>query len=158
MGITKADDELFTRAISGYRDAFLVEHSHLPESQRNELWVRRLQQFLAAPASSNSKQVHGSGTFDRDGSTLEKSTKRTRQDTSSRTIPGFGSGSGLPLAKRRATVCDLGLLFPPSLCLSVFPSRSAGSTPCLSHSRQQSLDRLPGLTIGRLRNYRLPSI
>lgn len=140
MGITKADDELFTRAISGYRDAFLVEHSHLPESQRNELWGRRLQQFLAAPASSNSHQVHGSGTFGQDGSILEKSAKRTRQDTSSRTIPGSGSGSGLPLAKRRATVCDLGLLFPPSLYLSVSPSCSTCATPCLSLPRQQSLD------------------
>lgn len=138
MAITKADDELFTRAISGYRDAFLVEYSHLPESERNELWGRRLQQFLAAPPSPNSPRVRrGSGTFGHGSATREKPTKRIRQDNSSRTLPGSGSGSGsgLPLAKRRATVCDLGLLSPPSPCLSVSPSPST----CLV-LRQQSLD------------------
>lgn len=112
MAITKADDELFTRAISGYRDAFLVEHSHLPEPERNELWSRRLRQFMTAPDTSTPHQAHDSGTFGHGASTLEKSGKRTRQDTSR--IP---TGSGPPLAKRRVTVCDLGLLLPNSLPL-----------------------------------------
>lgn len=150
MAITKADDELFTRAISGYRDAFLVEFSHLPESERNELWSRRLQQFLTTPVS-NIPKVRGSGTFGHDIST-SKSAKRARQDTASRTLPGSGSGSGLPLAKRQATVCDLGLLSPPSLCLSVFPFCSTCATSL--SPRQQSLDCPPGLTLGRLRNHR----
>ena len=126
MAITKADDELFTRAISGYRDAFLVEFSHLPEPERNELWSRRLQQFLTAPVS-NSHKVRGSGTLG-NGTSTGKSAKRARQDNTSRTLHGSGSGTGLPLAKRRATVCDLGLLSPPFLCLSVSPSRSTCAT------------------------------
>lgn len=105
MAVTMADDELFTRAISGYRDAFLVQHSHLPESERNQLWGQRLSQFIPATASSslNSyRPVSGSGILENGGSTTpEKSGKRARQDTP-RTLPG----SGLPPTKRRVTVCD----------------------------------------------------
>lgn len=82
MTFNQADDELFTRAISGYREAFLVRHSHLPESERNRLWRRRISAFI-----------------DQDGP--EKPGKRSRQDATPRTLP---SGSGLPQAKRRATV------------------------------------------------------
>ncbi|KAJ5511403.1 hypothetical protein N7453_003506 [Penicillium expansum] len=42
------DDELFTSAISGYHEAFLVQHSHLPESERDQLWIERLSQFIPA--------------------------------------------------------------------------------------------------------------
>lgn len=101
MAVTMADDELFTRAISGYRDAFLDRHSHLPEAERNRLWSQRLSQFLPATASSSYRPVPGSGIPDT-GSPHEKSGKRTRQDTP-RTLPG----SGLPPTKRRVTVCDL---------------------------------------------------
>jgi hypothetical protein len=114
MAVTMADDELFTRAISGYRDAFLDRHSHLPESERNRLWSQRLSQFLPATASSSYRPVPGSGIPDT-GSSLEKSGKRIRQDTP-RTLPG----SGLPPTKRRVTVCDLSwspapASFPPSV-------------------------------------------
>ncbi|KAF7589703.1 hypothetical protein BBP40_003950 [Aspergillus hancockii] len=101
MATNMADDELFTRAISGYRDAFLVRHSHLSETERNELWSQRLSQFMPATASSSSpsyRPVPGSGILDNGGSLLEKSGKRTRQDTP-RTLPG----SGLPPTKRRVT-------------------------------------------------------
>ncbi|KAJ5706723.1 hypothetical protein N7488_006524 [Penicillium malachiteum] len=79
------DDELFMRAISGYRDAFLDRYSHLPEAERMQLWSSRISPFIPA--------ING------DDSTPGKSGKRTRQDTP-RTLP---SGSGLPQAKRRAT-------------------------------------------------------
>ncbi|CAL5867141.1 uncharacterized protein PFLUO_LOCUS1353 [Penicillium psychrofluorescens] len=93
MAVNLADDELFTRAISGYREAFLVQHSHLSESERNQLWSQRLSQFL--PANN-----------DDEGTTGGKSGKRTRQDAATpRTLPS--SGSGLPHAKRRATTPDL---------------------------------------------------
>ncbi|PYH48018.1 uncharacterized protein BP01DRAFT_379929 [Aspergillus saccharolyticus JOP 1030-1] len=107
MAGTMADDELFTRAISGYRDAFLVRHSHLPESERNQLWSQRLSQFMTTTASSSAssfdasssyRPVPGSGVPEDDGAALEKSGKRTRQDTP-RTLPG----SGLPPPKRRVT-------------------------------------------------------
>ncbi|KAJ6134714.1 hypothetical protein N7523_001036 [Penicillium sp. IBT 18751x] len=83
MTSNQADDELFTRAISGYRDAFLVRHSHLPEFERNRLWRQRISAFIDHP---------------------EKPGKRSRQDATPRTLP---SGSGLPQAKRRATTPDL---------------------------------------------------
>lgn len=110
MAGTMADDELFTRAISGYRDAFLDRHSHLPESERNELWSQRLSQFMtttasssiSSVASSSYRPVPGSGLPEDGGAALEKSGKRLRQDTP-RTLPG----SGLPPPKRRVTVCDL---------------------------------------------------
>ncbi|KAE8151090.1 hypothetical protein BDV25DRAFT_100006 [Aspergillus avenaceus] len=101
MAVNMADDELFTRAISGYRDAFLVRHSHLSEMERNELWTQRLSQFMPATASSSSpsyRPVSGSGIIDNGGLSLEKSGKRSRQDTP-RTLPG----SGLPPTKRRVT-------------------------------------------------------
>ncbi|PYH78812.1 hypothetical protein BO82DRAFT_149661 [Aspergillus uvarum CBS 121591] len=107
MAGTMADDELFTRAISGYRDAFLVRHSHLPESERNQLWSQRLSQFMTTTASSSAssfdtsssyRPVPGSGVPEDDSAALEKSGKRTRQDTP-RTLPG----SGLPPPKRRVT-------------------------------------------------------
>lgn len=82
----QADEELFKSAISGYRDAFLVRHSHLPESERNRLWSQQLSQFIPV---------------DREDAALGKPGKRTRQDATPRTL----LGSGPPQAKRRATVC-----------------------------------------------------
>ncbi|KAL2000891.1 hypothetical protein VTN02DRAFT_2479 [Thermoascus thermophilus] len=91
MAVSMADDELFRSAISSYRDVFLVRHSHLPESERNQLWSQCLSQFMpgamssSAPADSGflSHHHHGFG-------------KRSRQDIP-RTLPGH------PPAKRRAT-------------------------------------------------------
>ncbi|KAJ6129408.1 hypothetical protein N7512_002188 [Penicillium capsulatum] len=93
MTLHQADDELFTRAMFGYRQAFLVRHSHLPESERNHLWKQRISQFIPA--------------IDHEPSTAPAGNpgKRTRQDATPRTLPS--SGSGLPQAKRRATPSDL---------------------------------------------------
>ncbi|KAJ5261524.1 hypothetical protein N7505_008391 [Penicillium chrysogenum] len=88
------DDKLFTSAISGYREAFLVQHSHLSESQRNQLWIEQLSRFI--PASND-----GDTNWQYAGSLR----KRTRQDATPRTLPC--SDSGLPQAKRRATTPDL---------------------------------------------------
>ncbi|KGO42771.1 hypothetical protein PEX1_083430 [Penicillium expansum] len=88
------DDELFTSAISGYHEAFLVQHSHLPESERDQLWIERLSQFIPASNGRDSNwQPAGS------------LGKRARQDATPRTLPY--SDSGLPRAKRRATTPDL---------------------------------------------------
>ncbi|KAL4980966.1 hypothetical protein BDW66DRAFT_1764 [Aspergillus desertorum] len=103
--VTIADDELFTRAISGYRDAFLEQHAHLPESERNQLWSQRLSQFMptttaVSPTSPAYRPVSGSSILGHNTSS-EKSGKRTRQETP-RTLPG----SGLPPTKRRVTTPD----------------------------------------------------
>lgn len=104
MAVSITDDELFTRAISGYRDAFLVQHSHLSESERNHLWSQRLSQFMTVTApqdvSTNASDMLNAA----NASPPDSIGKRTRQDVP-RTIP-----SGIPPAKRRATVCDL---WPP---------------------------------------------
>ncbi|KAL4927108.1 uncharacterized protein BDV17DRAFT_299314 [Aspergillus undulatus] len=97
-----ADDELFKRAISGYRDAFLDRNSHLPEEERNQLWGQQLSQFImpttaVSPTSPAYRPVSGSSILGHD-TCSEKSGKRTRQETP-RTLPG----SGLPPTKRRVT-------------------------------------------------------
>ncbi|BDD55395.1 hypothetical protein MAP00_000917 [Monascus purpureus] len=88
------DDESFTRAISGYRDAWLVQHSHLSESERNQLWSRRLSQFL--PVSASPAGLHA-------GSPMRRSGKRFRQDIP-RMLP---PDSGFPSAKRQATTPEV---------------------------------------------------
>ncbi|RDW74544.1 uncharacterized protein DSM5745_07206 [Aspergillus mulundensis] len=99
-----ADDDLFTRAINGYRDAFLDQHSHLPETERNQLWSQRLSQFMptttVSPSTPAYRPVSGSSILGH-GTSSEKSGKRTRQETP-RTLPG----SGLPPTKRRVTTPD----------------------------------------------------
>lgn len=109
MSIPMDDDALFTRAISGFRDVFMDQHAHLPESHRNQLWSQRLSQFLpsssaANPACEVAHSAPNPGFLDPENAGfLSMSGKRRRQDTP-RIIPG----SGLPLAKRRATVCHPG--------------------------------------------------
>ncbi|KAJ6186731.1 hypothetical protein N7519_008032 [Penicillium mononematosum] len=88
------DDKLFTSAISGYREAFLVQHSHLSESQRNQLWIEQLSRFIPASNDGDTNWQHAGSLG-----------KRTRQDATPRTLPC--SDSGLPQAKRRATTPDL---------------------------------------------------
>ncbi|KAL4942949.1 hypothetical protein BDV06DRAFT_154005 [Aspergillus oleicola] len=105
MSVTMADDDLFKRAISGYRDAFLERNSHLPEEERNQLWGQQLSQFImpttaVSPTSPAYRPVSGSSILGHDSSS-EKSGKRTRQETP-RTLPG----SGLPPTKRRVTTPD----------------------------------------------------
>ncbi|OJJ46223.1 hypothetical protein ASPZODRAFT_2076831 [Penicilliopsis zonata CBS 506.65] len=104
MAATVMDDDLFTRAISGYRDVFWKELSHLPESERNELWSQRLNQFIPSTAVSSPSMNLGPSPA------LEKSGKRLRQDTP-RTLPS--GTTGLPLAKRRATVRVTLVSLPP---------------------------------------------
>jgi hypothetical protein len=43
---TTIDNDLFTRAVSKYRDAFLEQHSHLAEDERLRLWTQQLPQFI----------------------------------------------------------------------------------------------------------------
>ncbi|KAJ5781335.1 hypothetical protein N7457_006495 [Penicillium paradoxum] len=94
MAVAINDDALFTSAISSYREAFLVQHSNLPESERNRLWIQQLSPFI--PASN-----------DRDTNWLPAGNlgKRTRPDATPRTLPN--PDSGLPRAKRRATTPEL---------------------------------------------------
>lgn len=99
MAVTIPDDELFTRAISSYREAFWVQLAHLPESERNQLWSQCLSQFLSPTASAN-YFIPTSGPPVTNENSI-KSMKRTRQDATPRTLP---FGSGLPAAKRRVTV------------------------------------------------------
>lgn len=92
MTVNLSDDELFTSAISGYREAFLVQHSHLSELERNQLWIERLSQFIPSCDRNDWNDWKPAGNLG----------KRTRQDATPRTLP---SDAGLPRAKRRATVC-----------------------------------------------------
>ena len=151
--VTMADDELFTRAISGYRDAFLEQHSHLPEPERNQLWSQRLSQFMptttaVSPTSPAYRPVSGSSILGHDTSS-EKSGKRTRQETP-RTLPG----SGPPPTKRRVTVRAL-LWSSPSvpLHLSSPPMLVPAALPFspLQSSSSTLPPTVPGLTLGRLR-------
>lgn len=133
MDPSKLDDDLFERAISSYRDVFLVHYAHLPEEERNQLWTKRLTHFIPAPSSSKGRTVgpdeavttglsntdEHSGTADINMATIDLGPsseylgKRTRHDAS-RQPPGFQS------AKRRATVCLPGST-PLSLSLPVIP-------------------------------------
>lgn len=152
MDSSKLDDELFERAISGYREAFLVNLAHLPETERNRLWTDRLTKFMPAPSGSSRQAVDSieslsTGLGDIDGSSgtsstnptptnpgsFEKLGKRTRQDASR-------PGPGLLSAKRRATV-----RLPGSL--------SSRYIPCFVPPVY--LGCVPGLTVDRLRKMRL---
>lgn len=106
MAVSMDDDLLFTKAISGFRDAFMIQYAHLPESHRNQLWSQRLSQFLPTSTTGceSGHSAPEAGFLDHSCSLLDTG-KRPRPDTP-RTIPDYG----LPPAKRRATVCDLGLL------------------------------------------------
>lgn len=102
MSATMANDDMFSTTISMYRDYFMDQHSHLSESERNQLWSQRLSSFIPTTASSSSyRPVPGSDFLDLDASPCEKSGKRTRQETP-RTLPV----SGPPPTKRRVTVRD----------------------------------------------------
>lgn len=135
MAVSTADDELFTRAISSFRDYFLVQHAHLPESERNQLWTQRLSQFMAPSSTSDGTSAasgDSSGTTTatatttansrQGGSSSDNLGKRTRQDVP-RTIPGAPSP-----AKRRATVCLLGPSRAPSF-LSIIRFHLPASAP-----------------------------
>ncbi|KAL4892517.1 hypothetical protein BDV59DRAFT_193692 [Aspergillus ambiguus] len=127
---TAADDELFTRAISGYRDAFLVRYAHLPEAERMRLWTQRLSEFMSptdASSTSNAyRPVSGSSLLDDGGSAVEISGKRTRQDIP-RTLPG----SGLPPTKRRVTTPE------PPVTIDLTRDLSHASSPAAPQSTQQ---------------------
>ncbi|KAF3391703.1 hypothetical protein F1880_007911 [Penicillium rolfsii] len=121
MALHPADDDeqLFARAMTSYREAFLVRHAHLPESQRHQLWRQQLTRFI--PVIENDPSVPPQ-VLPQTGGPSGISGKRTRQDATPRTLPaadaasaaaaaasstGLGSGSGPPQAKRRATTPDL---------------------------------------------------
>lgn len=132
------DDDLFARAISGYRDAFLIEHSHLPESERNQLWNQRLSPFLDASGASNYQRAHPVPARQK-GPSLGSFGKRARQDAFR-----ISHGSGTPSAKRRVTVCALRFRF--RFPASVFAFRSP-----VPDERELPPPKDFGLTIGRLR-------
>lgn len=104
MAVNITDDELFTRAVSGYKEAFWSQHQHLSESQRGELWAQRLSQFLTTTTSttnSSSTAISGSPKTDEKpaSSGAPNATKHHLSDVP-RTIPGVTHA-----AKRRAIVC-----------------------------------------------------
>jgi hypothetical protein len=146
------DRTLFTRAISGYRDAFLSEYAHLPKSDQDQLWTQQLAEFIpvaetgapdtsgvttgrshsySGPSSDSTGNNNGSGSNSNNIASVSTKNvnlgKRTRQDASR-------TGSGVSPAKRQATVC---LLVLYSNLPSVVPSPSTPSW---------------NLTISRLRN------
>ncbi|KAJ9191023.1 hypothetical protein DTO027B5_643 [Paecilomyces variotii] len=132
MAVSITDDELFTRAISGYRDAFLVQHSHLSESERNHLWSQRLSQFMTVTApqdvSTNASDMLNAA----NASPPDSIGKRTRQDVP-RTIP-----SGIPPAKRRATTPEL------PVAIDLTRDLSHASSPAAPQMNQR-----PSTTISR---------
>lgn len=85
MAVSIADDDLFTRAVSGYRDAFWDRHQHLSEAERNLAWSQRLSQFMTDGNASTSKPP-----------SPDALGKRARQGP--RTVEASS-------VKRRATVC-----------------------------------------------------
>ncbi|KAL3475863.1 hypothetical protein BJX99DRAFT_258944 [Aspergillus californicus] len=46
--VTTPHDDLFNRAINGYRDDSVEQHSYFPEGERNQIWNQRLSQFSPA--------------------------------------------------------------------------------------------------------------
>ncbi|OKL62845.1 hypothetical protein UA08_01817 [Talaromyces atroroseus] len=97
MAVAAAHDDLFTRAVSGYRDVFWNQHQHLSESERNRLWTQRLSQFITNESASSSKDFSAQLTT---GSPPDTLGKRTRQGAP-RTVSEVPSS-----AKRRATNAD----------------------------------------------------
>lgn len=89
MAVSIADDDLFTRAVSGYRDAFWDRNQHLSEAERNIAWTQRLSQFMTDGNASTSKTSPGPSP--------DILGKRTRQTP--RTVAEASS------VKRRAPVC-----------------------------------------------------
>lgn len=59
---SNSDDDLFRRALSGYRDAFFSAHSHLPGPDRERLFNERISQFtpsqlIDAPEQPTKREV-----------------------------------------------------------------------------------------------------
>lgn len=91
MAVAIADDDLFTRAVSGYREAFLDRHKHLSEAERKLAWTQRLSQFIT----------------DGDAMQLSGPSKSQTDTLGKRSRPGQRTLSDAPPStKRRATVCD----------------------------------------------------
>ncbi|EED13638.1 conserved hypothetical protein [Talaromyces stipitatus ATCC 10500] len=93
MAVSTADDDLFTRAVSGYREAFWDRHQHLSEAERNLAWTQRLSQFITAGSSTSSIPSKTGPPPDTSADTLGK---RTRQGPRTVSEVSFS-------AKRRAT-------------------------------------------------------
>jgi hypothetical protein len=101
MAVSLADDDLFTRAVSGYREAFWDRHQHLSEAERNLAWTQRLSQFM----TNGNPLVPNGGTESLDGVVTNiPDTTRERLPQEPRTTSELPSSG-----KRRATVC-------PSTC------------------------------------------
>lgn len=118
MAVSLADDLLFTRAVSGYREAFWNRHQHLSEAQRNLAWTQRLSQFMT---SGNPLDPNG-GT-----ESLDAMVTNIPDITRERLPQEPQTTSELPSSgKRRATVC-------PSICcpfLDIIPMIASPSHGC----------------------------
>ncbi|KAH8690666.1 hypothetical protein BGW36DRAFT_58676 [Talaromyces proteolyticus] len=101
MAVSTADDALFNRAVSGYRDVFWSQNQHLSETERNCLWTRRLSQFVTGNNNSSvlDSTIDAFTISTSSGPCSDTLGKRTRLDAP-RTVPGVSTS-----AKRRATVC-----------------------------------------------------
>jgi hypothetical protein len=108
------DEKRVARVMVSYRQASLVRHSHLQESQRHRLWTQKLNQFQSTPEFDNESTP--ARALPRIGGWLPGTIeKRTRMNVNLRTLPAAeaasasgtvsGSGSGSLQAKKRATVC-----------------------------------------------------
>ncbi|EPS31595.1 hypothetical protein PDE_06550 [Penicillium oxalicum 114-2] len=88
------DEQLFTRAMTSYREAFLVRHAHLPETQRHLLWRQQLNQFIPSfeGESSSAPSLPLSG---------HVSGKRSRQDVTPRTLPSTETASASACGRDR---------------------------------------------------------
>ncbi|KAL4993932.1 hypothetical protein BDV10DRAFT_189510 [Aspergillus recurvatus] len=73
------DDDLFVRAVSKYRGAFLEQHFHLPENERLQLWTQQLPHFIDGTSSSYGPVA--SGRIYNHKSSSGKSRRPTSPDT-----------------------------------------------------------------------------
>ena len=91
------DEQLFTRAMTSYREAFLVRHAHLPETQRHLLWRQQLNQFIPSFEGESSSAP----SLPLSGHVSGKSGKRSRQDVTPRTLPSTETASASACGRDR---------------------------------------------------------
>ncbi|KAK2882718.1 hypothetical protein FQN49_000080 [Arthroderma sp. PD_2] len=116
MALPFTSDELFNSVLSSSREAFWRQHSHLPESQRQQLWSQRLEPFMTTPNQQpNYTHVKGPEADDTPG----LSGKRSRETMNHHIT------SGRPASKRRAT--SQGPTMESSSCCRPLPQHSVSS-------------------------------
>ncbi|KAM5451154.1 hypothetical protein MaudCBS49596_003858 [Microsporum audouinii] len=116
MALSFSSDELFNSVLSSSREAFWQEHSHLPESQRQQLWSQRLEPFMTTPnRQPNYTHVKGPDTYEAPG----LSGKRSRE------AMNHNLTLGRLASKRRATSQEPSL--ESSSCSRPLPQHSVSS-------------------------------